>query len=254
MTDPVRQFGRQQDGQVYKDRPCVYAIAYDDNGKILVVQVRDKLLLPGGGMDKGETPEQALHREVLEETGWRIEILGLACRANEYRYSKRKARAANKQARFYRVRLQQQATPPSEDDHRPLWITRKRAKKKLRDEFYRWAVEQTGPLVNKLCGLDDIADGDSAAFVAELDGRKQGFIVVRQGETAYVYVNSCPHIGSPLDFTPGRFLTPDKDFILCSTHGALFRITDGHCVSGPCADQNLTAVSFALRDREIFLA
>jgi len=108
--------------------------------------------------------------------------------------------------------------------------------------------------MNRLCALSDIDDGDSGVAFANYDGRTQGFIVVRQGDQAYVYINSCPHIGAPLDFTPGRFLTPKKDFILCSTHGALFRIEDGHCVSGPCAEQKLTSVPVEIRNREIFLA
>jgi len=105
----------------------------------------------------------------------------------------------------------------------------------------------------RLCALDDVPDGDSAAFFAERDGRMQGYIVIRQGARAYVYLNSCPHIGAPLDFTPGRFLTSDKVYILCSSHGALFRIDDGHCVSGPCAEQRLTAVSIDIKDGEILL-
>lgn len=109
-------------------------------------------------------------------------------------------------------------------------------------------------MTHRLCSLDDLADDDSGAFFAEHEGRMTGFIVVRKGQDAHVYINSCPHIGAPLDFTPGRFLTPKKDFILCSTHGALFRIEDGHCVSGPCAEQNLTAVAIEIRNREIYLA
>ena len=107
---------------------------------------------------------------------------------------------------------------------------------------------------NRLCALSDIEDGDSGAIFANHDGRLQGFIVVRQGDQAFVYINSCPHIGAPLDFTPGQFLTSEKDYILCSSHGALFRIEDGHCVSGPCAEQKLTAVAIEIRKREIYLA
>ncbi|MEO1138775.1 MAG: NUDIX domain-containing protein [Pseudomonadota bacterium] len=33
---------------------------------------KPELQLPGGGIDPGESPVQALHREVFEETGWRI--------------------------------------------------------------------------------------------------------------------------------------------------------------------------------------
>jgi len=109
-------------------------------------------------------------------------------------------------------------------------------------------------MTHRLCSLDDITDDDSDAFFAEYEGRMTGFIVIRKGESAHVYINSCPHIGAPLDFTPGRFLSPEKDFILCSTHGALFRITDGHCVSGPCAEQKLTPVAIEIRNREIYLA
>jgi nitrite reductase/ring-hydroxylating ferredoxin subunit len=43
----------------------------------------------------------------------------------------------------------------------------------------------------------------------------------------------------PLSMAPNRYLTREGDLILCSTHGALFRLRDGLCVSGPCAGLSL---------------
>jgi len=106
----------------------------------------------------------------------------------------------------------------------------------------------------KLCDLSQIADGDSAGFVAERNGKREGFIVVRKDDAAFVYVNSCPHIGTPLDFAPGRFLNPDNSFIMCSTHGALFQIDDGLCISGPCAGQSLTPVPIDIVEGSVFLS
>ena len=106
----------------------------------------------------------------------------------------------------------------------------------------------------KLCDLSEIEDGNSNGFFAERNGKMESYIVVRKKDDAFVYLNSCPHIGSPLDFAPGRLLNPDKSMIMCSTHGALFRIEDGHCIAGPCADQALTHVPIIVRDGEIYLS
>lgn len=49
-----------------------------DNGKVLLLHHK-KLgvwLYPGGHIEKNETPEQAVRREVEEETGLNIEIIG----------------------------------------------------------------------------------------------------------------------------------------------------------------------------------
>ncbi|MHA1597245.1 MAG: Rieske (2Fe-2S) protein [Alphaproteobacteria bacterium] len=106
----------------------------------------------------------------------------------------------------------------------------------------------------KLCDLSDVEDGGSNGFFAEIDGRMESYIVIRRGDAVIVYINSCPHIGTPLDFQPGKFLNPDKTHILCSSHGALFRIEDGLCVSGPCPDQSLTPVPVHVRDGAVYLS
>jgi 8-oxo-dGTP pyrophosphatase MutT (NUDIX family) len=56
-------------------RPAVYAIVLREH-KVLLLNTRStgKYSLPGGGVDLGERMEDALHREVREETGLRIAI------------------------------------------------------------------------------------------------------------------------------------------------------------------------------------
>lgn len=101
----------------------------------------------------------------------------------------------------------------------------------------------------RLCALADIPDNGSAGFNTET----QALLAVRRGDNVVVYVNSCPHIGAPLDFQPGQFLNVEKTHIQCSTHGALFNIDDGRCVRGPCADQALDAVLCTVRDGAVFI-
>lgn len=71
----IRRYGDAPvSGQRYIQRPGAYAILPRD-GKILVTYQADphfEFQLPGGGIDAGEGAIQALHREVFEETGYRI--------------------------------------------------------------------------------------------------------------------------------------------------------------------------------------
>ncbi len=95
----------------------------------------------------------------------------------------------------------------------------------------------TGPLA--LCALDEIEDGAAKGFTLA-DGRD--IFVVREGDAVFGYLNSCPHQGTPLDWTPDSFISEDSGLILCATHGAQFEIADGTCVSGPCEGDRLTPV------------
>ena len=58
----------------YQARPGVYAILLKGRHVLLTYQgaPNHEFQLPGGGVDPGENPLHALHREVYEETGWRI--------------------------------------------------------------------------------------------------------------------------------------------------------------------------------------
>ena len=59
-------------------RKAALGIILDDNrSKILLVKRRDVpvWVLPGGGIDPGESPEEAVRREIKEETGLEVEVV-----------------------------------------------------------------------------------------------------------------------------------------------------------------------------------
>lgn len=68
-------------------RPSVYGIIVQTD-KVLLVNMRSigKLFLPGGGSEVGERLEEALHREVREETGLEIKIERFAAFKEDFFY------------------------------------------------------------------------------------------------------------------------------------------------------------------------
>ena len=103
-----------------------------------------------------------------------------------------------------------------------------------------------------LCRVEDIPDGTGKGFPPSRGGFT-GLMAIREGEAVYVYVNACPHIGTPLDWTPHRFLSADGRRIVCATHGAEFGIADGVCIRGPCAGDRLEPVAVEIRDGMIYV-
>lgn len=60
------------------DKQAIYGIIFnEDKQKVLLVERRDLpvWVLPGGGLDQGESPEDGVIREVEEETGFKVIIL-----------------------------------------------------------------------------------------------------------------------------------------------------------------------------------
>ncbi len=95
-----------------------------------------------------------------------------------------------------------------------------------------------------LCGLHEL-DATGARGVILPDGRD--LVVVRTEDGVRAYVNSCAHQGVPLEMFPDRFLDSGRRHLVCTAHGARFRVEDGMCVSGPCLGKRLHAVSIRIR-------
>lgn len=98
-----------------------------------------------------------------------------------------------------------------------------------------------------LCALDSIPDPGARNFVLQIgEAFFHGFVVHKAGEVRG-YVDRCPHMGVPLAQALDRYLTSDGELIMCGWHGALFRIEDGLCVSGPCGGARLREWPVAVR-------
>lgn len=73
MSDYVRGL-REKIGHDFLLMPAVAGLIRDDEGRVLLVRhVEGRWQLPGGAVDPGETPEDALRRECLEEANAVVE-------------------------------------------------------------------------------------------------------------------------------------------------------------------------------------
>ncbi len=84
-------------------------------------------------------------------------------------------------------------------------------------------------------------------------GETSGFAIRKDGEI-YAYRNSCPHLGIPLDWQPNQFLDTEGELIECSTHGALFLIETGECISGPCSGDALKPIAIHCDQTSVYSA
>ena len=87
--------------------------------------------LPGGGIDPGESPLPALHRECLEETGWKIRILRKLGVFQRFTYMPDYEIWAQKICHVYLSAPTLRLGPPSEPDHRAIWMPSDVAAKSL---------------------------------------------------------------------------------------------------------------------------
>ena len=122
----IRRFGEPVlFGQRYIPRPGAYAVLPLGRSVLVTHQSEPEpeFQLPGGGIDPGESPVAALHREVFEETGW---IIAKPRRIGAYKrfaYMPEYDMWAEKTCLIFTARPVRRISDPPEAAHTAIWMT-----------------------------------------------------------------------------------------------------------------------------------
>jgi 8-oxo-dGTP diphosphatase len=136
----VAVFGERVDGQSYVMRPSAYALIENDDGRFAVVTAPMGWFLPGGGIEAGETPEQAIAREALEECGLVVEPGLRIAEAIQLVYSAREDTYFEKPSLFLRATVMGTRTSGSDDDHQLLWVTGEAGADRMAHASHAWVL------------------------------------------------------------------------------------------------------------------
>ncbi|WP_435140145.1 NUDIX hydrolase [Pseudopelagicola sp. nBUS_19] len=112
-------------GVKYTLRPGAYAVLLRDSKMLITYQAApdDEFQLPGGGIDQGESPVSALHREVYEETGWTISPPRRLGAFRRFTFMPEYDLWAEKLCAIYVARPALQIGPPTEAGHSAHWVS-----------------------------------------------------------------------------------------------------------------------------------
>ncbi len=130
----IRRFGKApRPDRTYQIRVGAYAVLPVGQELLLTCQFDPDpdLQLPGGGIDPGESPIAALHREVFEETGWHIAAPRRIGVFRRFAYMPEYDLWAEKICLIYLARPVRRIGPPTESDHMPLWMDATEAARRL---------------------------------------------------------------------------------------------------------------------------
>jgi 8-oxo-dGTP diphosphatase len=120
-------------------RPSAYGLIVDGPTRLAVVRTPQGHFLPGGGIEPGEQPHQALVREAGEECGLQVQVGAWGLRAIDFVYSETERRHFEKRSIFFEAHSTGRDSR-RESDHELRWLTPAEAIAELTHPSHQWAV------------------------------------------------------------------------------------------------------------------
>ena len=98
------------------------------------------------------------------------------------------------------------------------------------------------------------SDVRAVALPRGADGRpREALVLLGADGEPRAYLNRCRHLPVPIDGGSKQYLTRGGEYLLCGTHGALYRRDDGVCIAGPCLHLALEKLQVLEENGMLFL-
>lgn len=108
----------------------------------------------------------------------------------------------------------------------------------------------------RVCTRAELTQGEVKAVTLPRghDGRpREALVLLGSDGEPRAYLNRCRHLPIPIDGGSKQYLTHGGEYLLCGTHGALYRRDDGMCIAGPCLHLALEALTLVEENGTLYL-
>ena len=139
----MKRIGKKIENTIYNKRPGAYVIIEcDEDDKIAIAtDAVGVYFFLGGGIEENETPEDALKREVIEESGYSLKNIILFDKVASWCYSETRG-YMDVEATVYIAKFDKNVAKPIEEDHEIIWVDPLEYKNKLYHEYQRYILNK----------------------------------------------------------------------------------------------------------------